>query len=139
VVTCRDTGRIPTKLVLASDGTPTALYRVHRSRSDESFDSSEAIKPKGGIWTFDDLDQFSAHPTAYAQGTKMAFAGESDSAKWADIIGDLHTWPDNPEPIAGKMRVLKRVVARAGFLPGFFMLIWSMSSAAFAAARVRAT
>jgi hypothetical protein len=40
--------------------------------------------------------------------------------------------------LAGKMRVLKRVNARAGFLPGFFMLIWPMNSAAFAAARVRA-
>jgi len=26
--------------------------------------------------------------------------------------------------LAGKTRVLKRVIARAGFLPGFFMLIW---------------
>jgi hypothetical protein len=43
------------------------------------------------------------------------------------------------QALAGKMRVLKRVIARAGFLPGFFMLIWRMNSAAFAAARVRAT
>jgi hypothetical protein len=37
--------------------------------------------------------------------------------------------------LAGKLRVLKRVIARARFLPGFFMLIWPMNSAAFAAAR----
>jgi hypothetical protein len=37
------------------------------------------------------------------------------------------------------MRVLKRVIARAGFLPDFFMLIWPMNPAAFAAAHVRAT
>jgi len=36
------------------------------------------------------------------------------------------------------MRVLKRGIARAGFLPGFFMLIWRMNLAAVAAARVRA-
>jgi hypothetical protein len=41
--------------------------------------------------------------------------------------------------LAGKMRVSSRVIARAGFLPGFFMLIWPVNSAAFAAARVRAT
>ena len=42
------------------------------------------------------------------------------------------------QALAGKMKVLKCVIARAGFLAGFFMLIWSMNSAAFAAACVRA-
>jgi hypothetical protein len=42
------------------------------------------------------------------------------------------------QALAGKMKVLKRVIARAGFLAGFFMLIWPMNSAAFAAACVRA-
>jgi hypothetical protein len=95
-------GAIPTKLVLASNGTPTALHRVHRWRSDEGFDSSEAIKPKGGIWTFDDLDQFPAIPWAYAQCAKMTYAGESDLAKRADIIDDVHTLSDNPEPLPAK-------------------------------------
>jgi cytochrome c2 len=100
-VSCRDR-RHSTKLGLASIGTPTALHRVHRWRSDEGFDSSEAIKSKIGIWTFEDRDQFPTNPRAYAQGATMTYAGESDPAKRADIIDDLHKLPDNPEPLPAK-------------------------------------
>ena len=34
------------------------------------FDYSEALKSKGGEWTYADLDQFLANPQAYAQGTE---------------------------------------------------------------------
>jgi cytochrome c len=64
-----------------------------------SFDYSEAIKSKGGTWTYEDLDKFLASPKAYAQGTKMAYAGEADPAKRADLIDYLHTLSDNPEPL----------------------------------------
>jgi cytochrome c len=63
------------------------------------FDYSDAIKSKSGKWTYDDLDQFITNPKAFAQGTKMAFAGETDPAKRADIIDYLHTLSDNPEPL----------------------------------------
>jgi cytochrome c len=63
------------------------------------FNYSEAIQSRGGEWTYGDLDQFLANPKAYAQGTKMAFAGETDPAKRADIIDYLHTLSDNPEPL----------------------------------------
>jgi cytochrome c2 len=66
--------------------------------SVEGFDYSEAIKSKGGKWTYADLDQFLADPKAYAQGTKMAFAGERDPVKRADIIGYLRTLADAPPP-----------------------------------------
>jgi cytochrome c len=63
------------------------------------FEYSDALKSKGGEWTYDDLDQFLANPKAYALGTKMTFAGEADPAKRADIIDYLHTLADNPEPL----------------------------------------
>ncbi len=63
------------------------------------FDYSDAIKSKGGKWTYEDLDKFLASPKAYAQGTKMAYAGEADPAKRADLIDYLHTLSDNPEPL----------------------------------------
>jgi cytochrome c len=66
------------------------------------FDYSEAIKSKGGEWTYADLDQFLTNPKAYAQGTKMTFAGEPDPAKRADIIDYLHTLSDKPEPLPAK-------------------------------------
>jgi len=63
------------------------------------FSYSDAIKTKGGEWTYADLDQFLADPKAYAPGTKMTFAGEADPIKRADIIDYLHTLSDNPEPL----------------------------------------
>lgn len=70
--------------------------------SVEGFGYSEAVKSKGGNWTYDDLDQFLANPKAYAQGTKMVYAGESDPSKRADLIGYLHILSDNPEPLPEK-------------------------------------
>jgi len=67
--------------------------------SFQGFEYSEALKSKGGNWTYADLDLFLANPKAFAQGTKMAFAGESDPAKRADIIDYLHSLSDNPEPL----------------------------------------
>jgi cytochrome c len=56
----------------------------------QGFDYSDAIKSKGGEWTDADLDQFLASPKAYAQGTKMTFAGVADPIQRADIIAYLH-------------------------------------------------
>jgi cytochrome c len=70
--------------------------------SVEGFDYSDALKSKGGTWTDADLDTFLANPKTFAQGTKMTFAGESDPAKRADIIGYLRSQSDHPEPLPGK-------------------------------------
>ncbi len=70
--------------------------------SAEGFEYSEALKSKGGTWTYADLDLFLANPRAFAQGTKMAFAGEDDASKRADIIAYLRSLSDNPEPLSGK-------------------------------------
>ncbi len=66
------------------------------------FDYSEALKSKGGEWTYADLDQFLANPQAYAHGTKMTFAGEADPAKRADIIDYLRSLSDNPAPLPAR-------------------------------------
>ena len=63
------------------------------------FSYSDAIKSKGGKWTYADLDQFLADPKGYAPGTKMTFAGEADPIKRADIIDYLHILSDSPEPL----------------------------------------
>ncbi len=70
--------------------------------SARGFDYSEALKSKGGVWTDADLDSFLADPKAFAPGTKMTFAGESDPAKRADIIAYLRSLPDTSEPLAGE-------------------------------------
>jgi cytochrome c len=63
------------------------------------FAYSDALKAKSGKWSYEDLDQFLTSPKTFAQGTKMAFAGEADPVKRADIIDYLHTLADNPEPL----------------------------------------
>ena len=63
------------------------------------FDYSDSIKKIGGDWTYDKLEHWIADPRALAPGTKMAFAGEKDPQKDADIIDYLHTLSDNPVPL----------------------------------------
>ena len=63
------------------------------------FAYSEAMKQKGGEWTFDDLGRFIANPKGYVAGTKMAYAGEKDPSKEADIIAYLRTLSDSPLPL----------------------------------------
>jgi cytochrome c len=63
------------------------------------FNYSDAMKKVGGDWTFDDLDKFLTSPAQDVRGTKMAFGGEKDPKRRADIIDYLHTLSDNPEPL----------------------------------------
>ena len=67
--------------------------------SVEGFAYSDGMKAKGGDWTYEDLDHFLTNPKAYVSGTKMAFAGEADPQKRADIIDYLHTLAENPVPL----------------------------------------
>ena len=66
------------------------------------FAYSDSLKGKGGTWTYDNLDHFIAAPKAFASGTKMAFGGEKDAGKRADIIAYLRSLADTPAPLPGK-------------------------------------
>lgn len=63
------------------------------------FAYSDAMKAKGGDWSFDELNKFIADPKKDISGTKMAFAGEKDDAKRADIVAYLRTLSDSPLPL----------------------------------------
>ena len=63
------------------------------------FAYSDALKAKGGNWSYEDINKFIANPKAYVPGTKMGYAGEESPEKRADIIDYLHTLADNPEPL----------------------------------------
>jgi cytochrome c len=67
--------------------------------SISGFAYSDAMKSKGGNWSFDELDKFIANPKGDIPGTKMAYAGEKDPQKRADIVDYLHTLADNPAPL----------------------------------------
>lgn len=65
----------------------------------EGFAYSEALKAKGGNWTFDALNHFIANPKAWVPGTKMGYSGMKDDAKRADLLAYLRTLSDAPKPL----------------------------------------
>ena len=77
------------------------LYGVvgRKVASFPGFDYSDAMKKKGGDWTFDQIFAFIESPSSYVPGTKMGFAGEPDPQRRADIIAYLRTLSDKPLPL----------------------------------------
>jgi cytochrome c len=63
------------------------------------FNYSAAMKAKGGIWTYDDLNKFIANPKGFIPGTAMGFAGIQKDSERADVIDYLHTLSDSPVPL----------------------------------------
>jgi len=63
------------------------------------FAFSDALKAKGGKWTFDNLNAWLTSPKAYAPGTKMTFAGLSNPQDRANVIAYLNKQGDHPLPL----------------------------------------
>lgn len=65
------------------------------------FAFSDALKKKGGKWTFENLDHWLTSPRDFAPGTKMTFAGLGNPVDRANIIAWLNTQGSNlPLPAA---------------------------------------
>ncbi|MBV8106760.1 MAG: cytochrome c family protein [Hyphomicrobiales bacterium] len=62
------------------------------------FAYSDSVKAVGGDWTYETLDHWIGDPKGMAAGTKMAFPGEKDAQKRADILAYLQTLSDKPVP-----------------------------------------
>jgi len=62
------------------------------------FAYSDALKAVGGDWSYEKLDHWITKPSAMAAGTKMAFPGEADAGKRADILAFLQKQADSPVP-----------------------------------------
>jgi cytochrome c len=65
----------------------------------EGFNYTAGLKSKPGPWTYDELSEWLYKPSAYAPGTRMAFAGIPNAKQRADLIDYLRTLSDNPEPL----------------------------------------
>ena len=63
--------------------------------SKSGFAYSEALKGKGGTWTFDEMDAWLKSPRKYADGTKMSFAGLGDAAERANVVAYLNAQGSN--------------------------------------------
>lgn len=74
------------------------IGRPHGSLADFK-GYSEAMKTKGGDWTYADLAHFLHKPKDFVPGTKMIFAGVSDTGELADLIAYIRTLSDNPPPL----------------------------------------
>ena len=66
--------------------------------SAPGFSYSDALKGVGGDWTYEKLNHWIGDPKAMAAGTKMAFAGEKEPQKRADILAYLQSLSDSPVP-----------------------------------------
>jgi cytochrome c len=66
--------------------------------SAAGFSYSDSVKGLGGDWSYEKLNQWITNPKAVASGTKMAFAGEKDAQKRADILAYLQSLSDSPVP-----------------------------------------
>ena len=60
---------------------------------------SNVLKTKDVAWTFDEMDKWLLKPSAYAQGTKMSYAGIADAQVRANVIAFLRTLDGTPEPL----------------------------------------
>jgi cytochrome c len=65
----------------------------------EGFNYSAAIKGKQGPWTYDELNEWLDKPSAYAPGTRMAFAGLSNTQQRADVVAYLRSISPNAPPL----------------------------------------
>jgi cytochrome c len=65
------------------------------------FAFSDALKSKGGKWSFENLDAWLTSPRGFANGTKMTFAGLSAAQDRANVVAYLNTQGSNlPLPAA---------------------------------------
>jgi len=66
--------------------------------SVDGFAYSDSLKAAGGDWSYEALNHWIANPKGMASATKMAFNGEADAHKRADILAYLQTLSESPVP-----------------------------------------
>ena len=75
------------------------VNRSKAAQADYAAMYSDALKAKGGEWTYESLALFLHQPRAYVPGTKMVFNGIKDPAEIAGLIAYLRTLADSPAPL----------------------------------------
>jgi cytochrome c len=64
-----------------------------------NFNFSDAMKAKGGTWTYDDLSTFLTNPRGFIPGTRMTFVGLKKDEERANVIAFLRGQADSPKPL----------------------------------------
>ena len=79
---------------------PNLYDVVGRAKASESgFAYSEAMKGKGGSWTYEDLNAFLTSPKDFVPKTKMAFVGLRKPEDRANVIAYLHSLNPKAPPL----------------------------------------
>jgi len=63
------------------------------------FSYSSVMQGMAGEWDYEALNKFIYSPRAYANGTKMTFAGIKSDQERADVIAYLRSLSDSPKPL----------------------------------------
>ncbi len=63
------------------------------------FAYSDALKAKSGPWTFEEMNKWLTSPKAYAEGTKMSFAGLGKAEDRANLMAWMNTQSGSPLPL----------------------------------------
>ena len=96
-----------------------ALYGVvgRPQASSPGYTYSAALKGHTGKWTYAELNKWLDKPSAYAPGTKMAYAGVTSDKLRASLIDYLRTLSPNPEPLPTKAEADAEAAAAAKAVP----------------------
>lgn len=101
-----------------ANGVGPNLYGIvgHPKGAHAGFSYSDAMKAKGGEWTFDDLNHFITSPKKFVPGTKMGYAGDAKASDRANIIAFLNANSDSPLPLpqAAEAKPAEAAPAAAG-------------------------
>jgi len=68
----------------------------------DGFKYSDALRDKGGVWGYDELNAFLASPKAFVKGTRMSFAGIKSVQDRAAIIAYMRQQSGSPLPLPGQ-------------------------------------
>jgi cytochrome c len=75
------------------------VNRPKAAQADFATKYSEAMKAKGGEWSYENLALFLHQPKGYIPGTKMVYNGIKDPAEIASVVAYLRTLADAPAPL----------------------------------------
>lgn len=63
------------------------------------FAYSDSLKSKSGPWTFEEMNKWLTSPKAYADGTKMTFAGLAKPEDRANVMAYMNSQTASPLPL----------------------------------------
>ena len=92
---CRDC-HDPNKTMLSFRGPPLWGVLGRAKAGIEGFKYSGAMRTSGGVWSYEEMNQFFAEPASIMPGTDMGSLGVQDDGERAALIAYLRLQSDAP-------------------------------------------